>query len=456
MYLISALVVSLALPNIEIPWFQTAAPQIFSYSPDIWTEIESPVVMTDLLILTPGKSIAWGAILGYGGMFLAMLLFCYKLYQIHSLRKNGKRTVFSDYECIVVAKSTVVFTFFKSIFLGDEVPVEKHKNILEHEFVHVRQWHSLDMLFFELLRIFCWFNPMVYWYQSRMRELHEFIADATMLEQDRGRQYELLLSEVFQTQNISFLNHFYKPSLVKRRIHMLQKNTSHKAGKMKYLLTLPLIGLMLCYTSCESEILKEDLELPFAVTSSDLQNESDEVLYERMKAKALQEIDAGGNSLVLTMEKYGRFYDDKIILTKEEFFEHLVLQKMHISNILAHFNAVDNEQPLVSFDKMAERIAQMPVPSTTAYKHYVQRKKAFQILDKNLKISLKNYGVVELYGAFKDDSNTLFKVGDTRDLTGDEVRNLNRRLAVFEQGAQGSEMILTDGERRLLIFKGEI
>ena len=104
------------------------------------------------------------------------------------------------------------------------------------------------------MRIAFWFNPLVYVYQKRVSELHEFIADAVVAKKNKKEQYQLLLAEVFQTQHISFINQFFKKSLIKKRIVMLSKSKSKKIYQFKYLLLVPLVLGMLLYTSCEQEV----------------------------------------------------------------------------------------------------------------------------------------------------------------------------------------------------------
>src|SRR5690606_23050570 len=132
---------------------------------------------------------------------------------------------FPGYAKIIVG-GNLAFSFFRNIFLGEEIQKDKKRElqIVAHELVHVRQRHSLDLIFFELARIPLWFNPLVYLYQARMAELHEFIADAQVVKAERKEHFQLLLSQTFQTQNISFVNQFFKGSLIKMRISMMQKN----------------------------------------------------------------------------------------------------------------------------------------------------------------------------------------------------------------------------------------
>ncbi|WP_240729743.1 M56 family metallopeptidase [Flavobacterium sp. ASW18X] len=125
---------------------------------------------------------------------------------------------------------------------------------MEHELVHIKQWHSLDLFFFELMRIAFWFNPLVYVYQNRVSELHEFIADAKVAKHHKKQQYAILLSQAFKTENISFINQFFTQSLIKKRIVMLSKQKSKRIFQLKYILLMPLVLGMLVYTSCEQSI----------------------------------------------------------------------------------------------------------------------------------------------------------------------------------------------------------
>jgi hypothetical protein len=61
-----------------------------------------------------------------------------------------------------------------------------------------------------------------------------------------------LLAQVFDTQNISFINPFFKQSLIKKRIIMLQKSKSKQIHLFKYALLIPMVLGMLVYTSCKA------------------------------------------------------------------------------------------------------------------------------------------------------------------------------------------------------------
>jgi hypothetical protein len=84
-----------------------------------------------------------------------------------------------------------------------------------------------------------------------MMMLQEYMADAKVVSQkDKKEYYQGLLSQVFQTESISFINPFFNHSIIKKRIIMLQKTKSKQILKAKYLFLLPALFSILVYTAC--------------------------------------------------------------------------------------------------------------------------------------------------------------------------------------------------------------
>ncbi|WP_375323418.1 TonB family protein [Flagellimonas sp. GZD32] len=256
LYLLGTFALSLVLPWIKVEALQTTMPQELGATTVYLTQLDGVVLGPETS--EPGflASVPWPYWVLGAGCLLASLWFAYKLLRLNQMRKKGSVTYYNDFTKISVPKSAVAFSFFRNIFMGENIKKNNEPNILAHELVHVQQLHSLDLLFFEMARILFWFNPLVYVYQSRVAELHEFIADAKAVKHDKQAHFEMLLSEAFNTQNISFVNQFFTKSLIKKRIVMLQKKQSKAVWQLKYVLLLPLVLGMLVYTSCE--VGKED------------------------------------------------------------------------------------------------------------------------------------------------------------------------------------------------------
>jgi TonB family protein len=252
-YLLGTFALSVILPWVKIEALTTPMPQGLETTTVFLTQLDGVVLGPGVAEASLLERISWPyLVLGLGSL-LATVWFAYKLVQIKRLRNKSAVEHYQEFTKVTVPQSTSAFSFFRDIFMGEEIQKDKEDNILAHELVHVKQWHSLDLLFFELARIVFWFNPLVYIYQHRVAELHEFIADERAVKHNKAAHFEMLLSQAFHTQNISFVNQFFNRSLIKKRIVMLQKKKSKAVWQLKYVLLFPLVLGMLVYTSCESE-----------------------------------------------------------------------------------------------------------------------------------------------------------------------------------------------------------
>ncbi len=152
-------------------------------------------------------------------------------------------------------------SFFGYVFWQPGVlPESERLLLLEHEMVHVRQWHSLDLILIEILIALQWFNPLLYLYRRSLREVHEFIADDYVVCRTRQRYAYAGLLVQYQTAGNraqpGLVNTFH--SLIKNRLIMLAKRPSAPLRRVKYLFALPLLGaLMLLFSFRLVERLQE-------------------------------------------------------------------------------------------------------------------------------------------------------------------------------------------------------
>jgi hypothetical protein len=83
--------------------------------------------------------------------------------------------------------------------------------------------------------------------------VHEYISDAVVAKSETKESYiNNLLSDFFKVENISFVNQFYKKTLVKKRILMMTKQQSKNLNQLKYLVLIPMLAAMFFYSSCSS------------------------------------------------------------------------------------------------------------------------------------------------------------------------------------------------------------
>ncbi len=137
---------------------------------------------------------------------------------------------------------------------------DSERDLLDaHERVHVREGHSLDILFMELMIAGYWFHPLIYGFRRQLKLIHEFIADARVVGQTGTRYaYARLLVRYSRTPiDHPLLNTF--ASFTKKRLLMLNQSPSPAYRRLKYLLALP---LFICLLGLFSFDLAEELPSP--------------------------------------------------------------------------------------------------------------------------------------------------------------------------------------------------
>ncbi|WP_299770064.1 M56 family metallopeptidase [uncultured Dokdonia sp.] len=279
-YLLITPILSFILPFIKIDAIRETIPASYTIVlPEVLlqTSITDTAInggVLDEIVLTGTKPISlitWILGIWIVGMIITLAYFVYKVIKIQRLKRKGILNEVGDLHVVTLPNTDTAFSFFNTIFLGENLSDVQRDNIMLHETIHIKEHHSFDMLFFEVLRIVCWFNPLVYVYQNKMMLLQEYTADAKVVSQNgKKTYYQSLLSQVFNTENVSFINTFFNHSLIKKRISMLQKSKSKQISQLKYLVLIPLIFGILIYTSCSND---NSLETPTEVNIESLSYE---------------------------------------------------------------------------------------------------------------------------------------------------------------------------------------
>lgn len=262
-YILSVSLLSYILPFAKFDYFNrtSISEKMINTLPTLFLNNEGIVHKANV------NSIAWHwwYLLMLGSAIMC-LVFILKLKKLWVLSKNPKSNYEKGIRIIELKNSQEAFSFFNSVFIGDKLQGKERIIILKHELMHVREKHSLDVLFFEIQRILFWFNPLVYINQKEVQSLHEYIVDQQMVQENGRQEYcNSMLTQLFKAPKLSFINTFYKQSLIKKRIAMLSKKESKSNAKLKYVFVVPVIMGMLFYTSCSTNK-KVVTNLPSKVT----------------------------------------------------------------------------------------------------------------------------------------------------------------------------------------------
>jgi len=234
-YLLSAATLSMLIPFIKPEWILPEAAH---------TGITISAGQLDMLVadasVAAEPGISWGGIISTvyicGLIFFAARLI-WRLFHV-SLMIHAK-------------PEGMAFSFFGRKIIDRNLPGQEA--IHRHEDIHIRQYHTADVIYFELLGILLWCNPVIYLYQNSIKNIHEYLADevAARLEGDKESYAMLLLCKAFKVDQSVLTNSFFTKSLIKKRIIMLNKQRSTKTAILKYGLFLPLFAGMLLLSSAK-------------------------------------------------------------------------------------------------------------------------------------------------------------------------------------------------------------
>jgi bla regulator protein blaR1 len=252
-YLLASLLISFGIPIITFTTKTTIpqAEQVFNAPPTGFTAITE--VAADVPLPTTNWSIV---VAGLVYATITSLLFYRFIKNIIRLacvvRKNTTRN-YKGAKLVLTQDNKVPHSFLNYIFL-EKAAFEQNSiedEILCHELTHVRQKHSLDILFTELLITFFWFNPVLFFYRKSIQLNHEFLADEQVIKSfNNPHTYQyMLLQKASQASGLSLSSPF-NYSLTKKRLLMMTRNTSTNKAILKQLAMLPVLaGVIFTFSS---------------------------------------------------------------------------------------------------------------------------------------------------------------------------------------------------------------
>ncbi len=169
--------------------------------------------------------------------------------QLISFRRMKRKAIFISEEGIrlyQVDESIIPFSFGNAVFINRHLHTAVElEEIIRHEFVHVKQRHSIDIMLGEILCLLNWYNPFAWMLQKSIRQNLEFIADNKVIENGfNKKQYQYLLLKVIGNNQFSIAPKFNFSSL-KKRIAMMNKNKSAKLHLLRFLFLLPVLAFIL-------------------------------------------------------------------------------------------------------------------------------------------------------------------------------------------------------------------
>jgi TonB family protein len=187
------------------------------------------------------------------------IIFIIRLGKLVVILKNTPVTFRQgNYMIIESTKPIASFSFFHYVFVGrvHELSQEEKKHIITHELAHASKYHSIDILFIEILRLVFWFNPLVHLLKNILMVIHEYQADQHAVQSYNQENYcQLLAREALVSKNFTLASHFNQ-SLTLKRIAMI-KSVKKKLNVWKLAIVVPVITGSVCMVACQDQAMKE-------------------------------------------------------------------------------------------------------------------------------------------------------------------------------------------------------
>ena len=175
------------------------------------------------------------------GVGICLFRFGMSMYRLFVLKKQSI-PIHIEGQTLYEASVSDVFSYFHWIFLPKGMVYDPM--IIAHEKAHNHLKHTIDIFLVELYIAFFWWNPLVYIYRKALTSVHEYQADQYVLQEDvKTSDYLQLIVTSLEIKKPHQLYSYFNTPILKKRIDMMTKKTSHRQSKLTYFLVLPVCAL---------------------------------------------------------------------------------------------------------------------------------------------------------------------------------------------------------------------
>lgn len=250
-FLLATAVISLVIPFVNIPFIGISGSRVgqamYKTLEVITVYSEGEEVEVGASAGKPALGIFWGIYLL--GMMTALAVLVHSFIIIRRMANRYESEKIDDIYIYHTNEDGTPFSYFRKLFWNDRILLHSREGqqIFRHELYHIRQGHSLDILFMRLVQVVFWFNPFYQLIINELKTIHEFLADRhAIAEHDHLEYAEVLLEQSIKARQLQLSNHFFQHQ-IKRRITMITNLQFRNPGYFSRLLALP-VAVTLCLT----------------------------------------------------------------------------------------------------------------------------------------------------------------------------------------------------------------
>ncbi len=255
-FLLGTLFLSLLAPILQFEWFETM-PSItqISFEPSGIETVHHEAVDGIMVSNNHTSLHTILRILWYAYLMITLVLLIRFIKNLFDIMKRTRQdhAKLGQLKIINDNNAEQASSFFNYVFVNAEhiIEVKNSDPILQHESVHSRQYHTLDVLLVELLICVFWFNPFIWFYKKAMLQNHEFIADSCTVDSgvNIDNYSQIIINHSHKEHRVPLTSGFNFIQ-IKNRITMLhQTKSSVQSRILKVLLALVLFFGIFMFSS---------------------------------------------------------------------------------------------------------------------------------------------------------------------------------------------------------------
>ena len=212
-----------------------------------------------------------GTIYGAGAL-LTFVWLSVSTCRLAQLIRMSEKKRYGNYILVIPRQPIASFSWGRYIVISASDYSRQSEEVLLHEMMHLRNHHTLDLLFMQIFLLVHWFNPVIWLLKRELQEIHEFEADNGVINTgvDATKYQLLLVKKAVGTRLYSMANGF-NHSKLKKRITMMLKERTNRWARLKLLLAVPVMAGAL-YVFAQPEV----KEIPQQIQTEIQQDKADD------------------------------------------------------------------------------------------------------------------------------------------------------------------------------------
>ncbi|MFD3293363.1 M56 family metallopeptidase [Aquirufa sp. KTFRIE-69F] len=246
-YLLASMALSLVIPFFKLSTFTVSEEQAAGAKKVLIYLTQLPASQVQQ------ESISWEilVIMGISALFVGYL--AYSILKVFRLKAVSAKKQMGDFTFIETDLDEAPFSFFSNLFWKKSISMEDEsgRKILQHELAHIREKHSWDRLFSQLICSIFWMNPFNWIMQKELQNIHEFIADRDAVGTGEVDAFAKMLLQTYYGNHFLNPSHSFYYSSIKRRIIMLTTSNTPKYAYLRKVAVLPLVAISLVLFSIQ-------------------------------------------------------------------------------------------------------------------------------------------------------------------------------------------------------------